>query len=208
MKKTKIVSTLGPASSDVETITKLIESGANVVRFNFSHGDHEEHLGRMNAVREAEKISGKTVGFLLDTKGAEIRTTVQEPGKIEFNIGDVVRISMDASLEGTKEKVAVTYPGLFDDVKVGGHVLFDDGKIDMLITERTKLTANWLLKFKTTVCWDHVRVLTHLVFQSTCQVSLKRMPMTSASVWNKVSNTSPLHSYVSLQTLKTSVLCW
>ena len=136
MKKTKIVSTLGPASSDVETITKLIESGANVVRFNFSHGDHEEHLGRMNAVREAEKISGKTVGFLLDTKGAEIRTTVQEPGKIEFNIGDVVRISMDASLEGTKEKVAVTYPGLFDDVKVGGHVLFDDGKIDMLITEK------------------------------------------------------------------------
>ena len=136
MKKTKIVSTLGPASSDVETITKLIESGANVVRFNFAHGDHEEHLGRMNAVREAEKISGKTVGFLLDTKGAEIRTTVQEPGKIEFNIGDVVRISMDASLEGTKEKVAVTYPGLFDDVKVGGHVLFDDGKIDMLITEK------------------------------------------------------------------------
>ena len=136
MKKTKIVSTLGPASSDVETITKLIESGANVVRFNFSHGDHEEHLGRMNAVREAEKISGKTVGFLLDTKGAEIRTTVQEPGKIEFNIGDVVRISMDSSLEGTKEKVAVTYPGLFDDVKVGGHVLFDDGKIDMLITEK------------------------------------------------------------------------
>ena len=53
MKKTKIVSTLGPASSDVETITKIIESGANVVRFNFSHGDHEEHLGRMNAVREA-----------------------------------------------------------------------------------------------------------------------------------------------------------
>jgi pyruvate kinase len=136
MKKTKIVSTLGPASSDVETITKIIESGANVVRFNFSHGDHEEHLGRMNAVREAEKVAGKKVGFLLDTKGAEIRTTVQEPGKIEFNIGDVVRISMDASIEGTKEKIAVTYPGLFDDVHVGGHVLFDDGKLDMVIAEK------------------------------------------------------------------------
>lgn len=136
MKKTKIVSTLGPASSDVETITKIIESGANVVRFNFSHGDHEEHLGRMNAVREAEKAAGKKVGFLLDTKGAEIRTTVQEPGKIEFNIGDVVRISMDSSIEGTKEKIAVTYPGLFDDVHVGGHVLFDDGKLDMVITEK------------------------------------------------------------------------
>ncbi|QIL50385.1 pyruvate kinase [Weissella coleopterorum] len=136
MKKTKIVSTLGPASSDVETIAKLIQGGANVVRFNFSHGDHEEHLGRMNAVHEAEKLTGIKVGFLLDTKGAEIRTTVQSTGKIEFNIGEVVRISMDDSLEGTKEKVAVTYPGLFDDVKVGGHVLFDDGKLDFLITEK------------------------------------------------------------------------
>ncbi|MDR3241140.1 MAG: pyruvate kinase [Lactobacillaceae bacterium] len=134
MKKTKIVSTLGPASSDVETIAKLIQGGANVVRFNFSHGDHEEQMGRMNAVHEAEKKTGIKVGFLLDTKGAEIRTTVQSTGKIEFNIGDEVRISMDDSLEGTKEKIAVTYPGLFDDVKVGGHVLFDDGKLDFLIT--------------------------------------------------------------------------
>ena len=84
MKKTKIVSTLGPASSDLDTIVKLIEAGANVFRFNFSHGDHEEHLGRMNLVHEAEKITGKTVGFLLDTKGAEIRTTVQKEGKIHF----------------------------------------------------------------------------------------------------------------------------
>ena len=142
MKKTKIVSTLGPASSDVDTIAKLIEAGANVFRFNFSHGDHEEHMARMNAVHEAEKITGKKVGFLLDTKGAEIRTTKQNTptGKIEFNIGDVVRISMDASLEGTKEKIAVTYPGLFDDVVEGGHVLFDDGKIDMLITEKDVAT--------------------------------------------------------------------
>ncbi|MDR3190457.1 MAG: pyruvate kinase [Lactobacillaceae bacterium] len=140
MKKTKIVSTLGPASSDVETIAKIIEAGANVVRFNFSHGDHEEQMGRMNAVHEAEKLTGKKVGFLLDTKGAEIRTTVQSTGKIEFNIGDVVRISMDGSLEGTKEKIAVTYPGLFDDVIVGGHVLFDDGKLDMVITEKDAAT--------------------------------------------------------------------
>ncbi|WP_373750619.1 pyruvate kinase [Weissella soli] len=140
MKKTKIVSTLGPASSDVETIAKLIDAGANVMRFNFSHGDHEEHMGRMNAVHEAEKVTGKRVGILLDTKGAEIRTTVQSTGKIEFNIGDVVRISMDDSLEGTKEKIAVTYPGLYDDVKIGGHVLFDDGKLDMVITEKDDAT--------------------------------------------------------------------
>ena len=136
MKKTKIVSTLGPASSDLDTIVKLIEAGANVFRFNFSHGDHEEHLGRMNLVHEAEKITGKTVGFLLDTKGAEIRTTVQKEGKIHFVIGDEVRISMDDSIEGTKEKIAVTYPGLYDDVHEGGHVLFDDGLIDMQIEKK------------------------------------------------------------------------
>ncbi|KRL01240.1 pyruvate kinase [Liquorilactobacillus capillatus] len=133
MKKTKIVSTLGPASSDLDTIVKLIEAGANVFRFNFSHGDHEEHLGRLNIVHEAEKVTGKMVGIMLDTKGAEIRTTVQKEGKIQYEIGDEVRISMDASLEGTHDKIAVTYPGLIDDVHEGGHVLFDDGLIDMQV---------------------------------------------------------------------------
>ncbi|MFC6181933.1 pyruvate kinase [Lactiplantibacillus daowaiensis] len=136
MKKTKIVSTLGPASTDTDTIVKLIEAGANIFRFNFSHGDHEEHLDRLNKVHEAEKITGKTVGIMLDTKGAEIRTTVQKNGKSEYKIGDKVRISMDASLDTTKEKIAVTYDGLFDDVHVGGHVLFDDGLLDMKIDEK------------------------------------------------------------------------
>lgn len=136
MKKTKIVSTLGPASTDVDTIVKLINAGANIFRFNFSHGDHPEHLGRMNNVKKAQEIAGKHVGLMLDTKGAEIRTTVEKDGKIEFNAGDKVRISMDDSIEGTHEKIAVTYPGLYDDVHVGGHVLFDDGLIDMIIDEK------------------------------------------------------------------------
>ena len=136
MKKTKIVSTLGPASTSVDTIVKLIEAGANIFRFNFSHGDHEEHLGRYNMVKEAEKITGKSVGILLDTKGAEIRTTVQKDGNQEYHTGDKARISMNASLETTKEKIAVTYPGLYDDVHVGGHVLFDDGLLDFKIDEK------------------------------------------------------------------------
>ena len=146
MKKTKIVSTLGPASNDLDTIVKLIEAGANVFRFNFSHGDHEEHLGRLNLVHEAEKKTGKTVGILLDTKGAEIRTTVQKDGKIEFHIGDEVRISMDDSIEGTKEKIAVTYPGLYDDVHEGGHVLFDDGLIDMQIEKKDEANRELVCK--------------------------------------------------------------
>ena len=142
MKKTKIVSTLGPASNTTEIISQLIESGANVFRFNFSHGDHEEQEGRMKLVHEAIEKTGKDVAFLLDTKGAEIRTTSQatENGKIVFDAGDKVRISMDSELEGTKEKIAVTYSGLFEDVHVGGHVLFDDGLIDMLILEKDEAT--------------------------------------------------------------------
>ena len=136
MKKTKIVSTLGPASTDVDTIVKLINAGANIFRFNFSHGDHPEHLNRMENVHKAEKITGKRVGIMLDTKGAEIRTTVQKDGKIEFHTGDKLRISMDDSLEGTHDKIAVTYPGLYDDVHVGGHVLVDDGLLDFKITEK------------------------------------------------------------------------
>ncbi|XKL31758.1 pyruvate kinase [Lactiplantibacillus plantarum] len=136
MKKTKIVSTLDPASTDTDTIVKLIEAGANIFRFNFSHGDHEEHLDRLNKVHEAEKITGKTVGIMLDTKGAEIRTTVQANGKSEYKIGDKVRITMDDSLDTTHDKIAVTYKNLYDDVHVGGHVLFDDGLLDMKIDEK------------------------------------------------------------------------
>lgn len=136
MKRTKIVSTLGPASNTVDTIVQLINSGANVFRFNFSHGDHEEHLERMKMVHEAEKITGKVVGIMLDTKGAEIRTTAQENGKFEAHTGDVIRVSMDSSLTGTPQKIAVTYPGLYDDTHVGGHVLIDDGLVDLKITDK------------------------------------------------------------------------
>ncbi|MCC9272784.1 MAG: pyruvate kinase [Enterococcus aquimarinus] len=148
MKKTKIVSTLGPASNTVEIISELIEAGANVFRFNFSHGDHSEQLARMNLVRDAVKITGKSVGILLDTKGAEIRTTVQgtENGKIAFAINDIVRISMDEELLGSKEKVAVTYPGLYDDAHVGGHILFDDGLIDMEIIEKDSANRELVTK--------------------------------------------------------------
>ena len=148
MKKTKIVSTLGPASNTVEIISELIEAGANVFRFNFSHGDHSEQLARMNLVRDAVKITGKSVGILLDTKGAEIRTTVQgtENGKIAFAINDIVRISMDDELLGSKEKIAVTYPGLYDDAHVGGHILFDDGLIDMEIIEKDSANRELVTK--------------------------------------------------------------
>ncbi|GLB46898.1 pyruvate kinase [Philodulcilactobacillus myokoensis] len=136
MKKTKIVSTLGPASFDVDTISKLIDAGANIFRFNFSHGSHPEHLKRYHMVQEAEKRTGKTVGIDLDTKGAEIRTTENADGKIQYHTGDKMVIAMDAVDKTTKDKINVTYTGLYDDVHVGGHVLFDDGILDTVIDSK------------------------------------------------------------------------
>lgn len=142
MKKTKIVSTLGPASDSVEIIADLIEAGSNVFRFNFSHGTYEDRKERMAQIRQAVKQTGKDVGILLDTKGAEIRTTVQgtRDGKIAFELGDILHISMDDSLEGNAKRIAVTYPRLFDDVHEGGHILFDDGLIDVKIIEKNQDT--------------------------------------------------------------------
>ncbi|MCX8721133.1 MULTISPECIES: pyruvate kinase [unclassified Lactobacillus] len=136
MKKTKIVSTLGPASNDIETITALAKSGVNVFRFNFSHGDHAEHLSRMKMVRQVEQETGLVLGIALDTKGAEIRTTDQEGGKFTLNTGDKIRVSMDATKPGNKDMIHVTYDGLYDDTHVGGHVLIDDGLVDLLIKEK------------------------------------------------------------------------
>lgn len=137
MKKTKIVCTIGPASESVETLVKLIESGMNVCRLNFSHGDFEEHGNRIKNIREASKITGKMVAILLDTKGPEIRTHDMKDGKIDFSTGDIVRLAM-TQIEGTKEKFSISYPELINDVNPGSHILLDDGLIDLEVTDIDK----------------------------------------------------------------------
>ena len=115
MRKTKIVCTIGPASESVEKLVQLIESGMNVARLNFSHGDHEEHGARIINIREAVKKTGKQVAILLDTKGPEIRTNNMENGTIELTAGSNCIISMKEVL-GTPEKFSITYEGLIHDV--------------------------------------------------------------------------------------------
>lgn len=134
MKKTKIVCTIGPASEKVEQLVQMIDAGMNVARLNFSHGDFEEHGARIINIREASKRTGKMVAILLDTKGPEMRTHNMKDGLVEFETGDVVRISM-TEVEGTREKFSITYPELINDIEVGTHVLLDDGLIDLEITE-------------------------------------------------------------------------
>ena len=137
MKKTKIVCTIGPASESVETLVKLINAGMNVCRLNFSHGDFEEHGNRIKNIREAAKITGQRIAILLDTKGPEIRTNDMENGAVELRTGETIRISMTPVL-GNAERFSVTYPELINDVEVGGHILLDDGLVDLEVIELDK----------------------------------------------------------------------
>lgn len=134
MKKTKIVCTIGPASESLDTLVKLIEAGMNVARLNFSHGDHAEHLARIENIRKASEKTGKMVGIMLDTKGPEIRTHNMKDGAITLTKGDTVRISM-SEVEGTKEKFSVTYTDLINDVTPGSSILLDDGLINLQVTD-------------------------------------------------------------------------
>lgn len=148
LRKTKIVCTIGPASESVEKLTQLIEAGMNVARLNFSHGDFEEHGQRIQNIREASKLTGKTVAILLDTKGPEIRTNNMVNGTIELKSGDNIIISM-TEVEGTTEKFSITYPGLIDDVHVGSKILLDDGLIGLEVLHIDKEKMKFRQKFLT-----------------------------------------------------------
>ncbi|WP_100402122.1 pyruvate kinase [Bacillus sp. FJAT-42315] len=128
MRKTKIVCTIGPASESLDMLTSLMEAGMNVARLNFSHGNHEEHALRIQTIRKAAEMTGKSIGILLDTKGPEIRTHNMENESIELVAGSDVVVSMTEVL-GTPEKFSVTYSGLINDVTNGSKILLDDGLI-------------------------------------------------------------------------------
>ncbi|WP_432352207.1 pyruvate kinase [Sporosarcina sp. A2] len=128
MRKTKIVCTIGPASESPELLEQLIDAGMNVARLNFSHGDHDEHLQRIKAIRKAAKSKQKTVGILLDTKGPEIRTHTMENGLIELQAGQHIDVSMH-EVVGTKERFSITYDQLIHDVDPDDTILLDDGLV-------------------------------------------------------------------------------
>ncbi len=137
MKKTKIVCTIGPASENPEVLEQLIKAGMNVMRLNFSHGDHEEHLAKVKTLRALNEKLGTNVAFMLDTKGPEIRTGSfgeDQKTKVSFEKGDKITLTT-RQIEGSKDILSVSYAGLPQDVEVGGHILIDDGLVDLLIDE-------------------------------------------------------------------------
>src|SRR5699024_7654106 len=110
------------------------EAGMNVARLNFSHGDYEEHKRRIETIRQAEKETGKKIGILLDTKGPEIRTHKMKNGKIYLQKNQELMITGE-EVEGTEEKISVTYKDLAKDVQLGDKILLDDGLIELEVID-------------------------------------------------------------------------
>ncbi len=132
MRKTKIICTMGPATDSIEVLEKLVEQGMNVARFNFSHGTHEEQSLRMQRLREVRKKLDKPIAILLDTKGPEIRTKDFKEGKVQLVQGQKFVLT-GREVVGDESIVSITYPRLHEDIRVGKHVLIDDGLVDMVV---------------------------------------------------------------------------
>ena len=148
MKKTKVVCTIGPASEQKDCLEKLIgTAGMNVMRMNFSHGDYEEQGFRIKNIKALNAEKGWNTGMMLDTKGPEIRTGYLENDEpVMLHKGDIIRMTMDYSFIGNAKKVAISYPGLYDDISIGGRILIEDGNLTLKVIEKDEANKELVLE--------------------------------------------------------------
>ncbi|MTI96086.1 MAG: pyruvate kinase [Firmicutes bacterium] len=132
MRRTKIVCTIGPASTELGVLKTMLQAGMNVARLNFSHGTHAEHKERIELVRRASDETGLPVAILLDTKGPEIRLGTFKNGKVQLVAGQKFTLTT-RELEGDENRVSVNHADLPEDVEIGRTVLIDDGLVELVV---------------------------------------------------------------------------
>ncbi len=137
MRKTKIVCTLGPATDDLKVLESMIEEGMNVARFNFSHGTYDEHLERLEELKQARRDKSRYVAALLDTKGPEIRVRKFKDGLINLEAEQEFTLTT-RDIEGDDKIVSVTYKDFPNDVCIGTRVLIDDGLIELRVIDKNE----------------------------------------------------------------------
>ncbi len=133
-RRTKIVATIGPATSHPDVLRSLIEAGATTLRLNFSHGSHEDHQRSIRLIRQVSFELNQPVGILQDLQGPKIRLGKFENGSITLAKGDPFILTSEIQ-PGTQHKSCVTYEPLADEVSAGATILLDDGKVEMLVEE-------------------------------------------------------------------------
>src|SRR4051812_49627541 len=136
----KIVATLGPSSSSPEMIRALFEAGADVFRFNFSHGSHEEHQQRYDTVRAIEHETGRPIAVLADLQGPKLRVGRLADGPIALEEGERVRFDLNPE-PGTRDRIPLPHPEVFTALAPGVHLLIDDGKVRLEVEEATPSSA-------------------------------------------------------------------
>ncbi|BDF68788.1 pyruvate kinase [Oscillospiraceae bacterium] len=134
MRKTKIICTLGPAVDSDDMLRKLILSGMNCARFNFSHGTHESQLATLTRLKRVRDELGIPVAALMDTKGPEIRIKTFKDGPISLAEGDSFTLTT-REVEGDGKQVSVTYANLHNEVDKGTRILIDDGLVELLVDD-------------------------------------------------------------------------
>ncbi|TXF77287.1 pyruvate kinase [Chryseobacterium sp.] len=137
LKKTKIIATLGPASSDKETMVQLIQAGVDVFRINFSHADYDLVRNNVRIIREINKEFGFSVSILGDLQGPKLRVGVVREGSY-LNPGDILTFTNE-KIEGDSERVYMTYQQFPQDVNVGERILIDDGKLVLEVLETNRI---------------------------------------------------------------------
>ncbi len=137
MRRTKIVCTIGPATNSEEMLTRLVRSGMNVVRLNFSHGTHEYHKDTLERIKRVRRREGMPVAILLDTKGPEIRVKDFKDGFAELREGAEFTLTT-REIEGTEQAVTVTYAGMPAELSEDNSILIDDGNIELCVKRCTE----------------------------------------------------------------------
>lgn len=135
MRKTKIVCTIGPASENPKMLEKLMQSGMNVARLNFSHGTHEEHKTRIENIKRTRDKLGKHIPIMLDTKGPEVRLGTFKKGSEEIFSGQKF-ILTTRDVEGDNTIVEISYKALPEEVKIGTRILIADGLIELTVIDK------------------------------------------------------------------------
>ncbi len=134
-RQTRIVATLGPASSSPEMIKKLFEAGADVFRLNFSHGTANDHRARLEAIRAVEKEMGHPIGVFADLQGPKLRLGKFKDGFINIAKGDHLRLDMDPAL-GDQTRICLPHPEVMEVLTLGSEILLDDGKVKLSVIEK------------------------------------------------------------------------
>ncbi len=132
-RRTKIVATLGPASSTPEVLSRLFHAGADVFRLNFSHGTHEDHLQRIIMIRALEEHAGRPIGILADVQGPKLRVGRFQAGRVVLQTGQAFRVDL-SSVPGDTRRVALPHPEIIQAAGIGTSLLLDDGKLRLRVT--------------------------------------------------------------------------